>query len=67
MYHIYRFYIKKFSILTKVPTKRIYETIDFIPKTNKVNNLIYPKKTNFQISDTFKNIPMRERYETIDF
>ena len=67
MYHIYRFYIKKFSIPTKTPTKRIYETVDFIPKTNKVNNFIYTKKTNFQISDTFKNIPMRERYETIDF
>lgn len=66
MYHIYRFYIKKFSVPTKVPTKRIYETIDFNPKINKVNDIIIPK-TNFQISDTFKNIPMRERYETIDF
>lgn len=65
MYHIYRFYIKKISIPAK-NTKRIYETIDFNPKKNKVNGIIIPK-TNFQISHTFKNIPKRERYETVDF
>ena len=66
MYHIYRFSIKKFSIPTKVPAKRIYETIDFNPKINKVNDIIIPK-TFFKISEAFKKIPMRERYETIDF
>ena len=66
MFLFYRFHKKAFSI-PKIPINERYECIDFIPKTNKVNNFIYTKKTNFQISDTFKNIPMRERYETIDF
>lgn len=66
MYNIYRFHIKRFSIPNKIPIIERYECMDFIHKTNKVN-IIKLKKTNFQISDTFKNIPLRERYETIDF
>ena len=66
MFRFYRFHKKVFSI-TNIPINERYECMDFIPKTNKVNNVINLKRTNFQISDTFKNIPLRERYETIDF
>lgn len=63
---MFRFYKKVFSIPKKIPINERYEYMDFIHKINKVN-IINPKRTNFQISDTFKNIPLRERYETIDF
>jgi hypothetical protein len=66
MFRFYRFHKNIFSIPINIPIKERYECIDFIHKTNKVNNIII-KRTNFQISDTFKNIPLRERYETIDF
>ena len=67
MYRFYRFHKNIFSIPKKIPINERYECIDFIHKTNKVNNIINLKRTNFKISDTFKNIPLRERYETIDF
>ena len=66
MFRFFRFHKKVFSIPKKIPVNERYECMDFVPKTNKVN-IINLKKTNFQISDTFKNIPLRERYETIDF
>ena len=53
--------------LKKPPINERYETTDCIPQVKQVSQLIYPKRFDIKISDKSKNIPFRERYETIDF
>ena len=47
--------------------KERYETIDFIPskiKKEKLNKIVIPQTLQIKVN---KEIPFRERYETIDF
>ena len=59
--------IQKTRFRPFAPINEKYETIDFIPQAKQVSQPIYPKRFDFKISDINKNIPFRERYETIDF